>query len=189
MVSRLFRVHMPSKAQWMQVIFLLVVLLSSIGLLRYQERWGWSSEQWANYGYLGIFLFCFLANATVLLPSPALAAAFTMGAILSPAAVGLVAGLGMALGELTGYFAGYVGRTAASKSTVAQRIETWVQQHGFWAILLLAAIPHPFFDVAGLTAGACRYPITRFLLACAVGKTLKALLYAYSGAGILSWFA
>ena len=62
-----------------------------------------------GYGYLGVFLISLLGNATVILPVPSLAVVFAGGGVLNPLLVGLVAGVGEPLGELTGYLAGYGG--------------------------------------------------------------------------------
>ena len=59
-------------------------------------------EQFAEFGYPGIFLIALLANATVLLPAPGVALIYAMGAIFNPIGVALAAGTGGALGELSG---------------------------------------------------------------------------------------
>src|SRR3990170_6959702 len=67
-----------------------------------------------TYGYGGLFVVNIIGSASILLPSPAAASVFGGGAFLSgflglPAFVwvGLVAGLGEAIGEFSGYAAGY----------------------------------------------------------------------------------
>lgn len=62
-----------------------------------------------SLGYLGVFLVAVLGNATVILPVPSMAITFGGGTFLNPILVGLVAGVGEPLGELTGYMAGYGG--------------------------------------------------------------------------------
>ena len=64
-------------------------------------------EEFQQWGYPGIFLIALLANATVLLPAPGVAVIYAMGAIFgNPFGVGLAAGLGGTIGELSGYLAG-----------------------------------------------------------------------------------
>jgi len=48
-------------------------------------------------------------------------------------------------------------------------------------LLVLSAFPNPLFDLAGITAGMMRVPVSRFLLACWIGKTIKSLAIAYLG--------
>jgi membrane protein DedA with SNARE-associated domain len=135
-----------------------------------------------RYGYPGVFLISFLGNATVIFPAPSLAVVFGMGGVLNPLFVGLVAGVGEALGELTGYLAGYGGRAVIEDWEMYHRLERWMQRHGSATIFVLSAIPNPFFDLAGIAAGALRFPLKWFLLSCWGGKTIKTVAFAFIGA-------
>jgi uncharacterized membrane protein YdjX (TVP38/TMEM64 family) len=145
-----------------------------------------------EYGYLGIFLVAVIGNATVLLPVPGLVVVFAGGGVLNPLVVGLVAGLGEPLGELTGYLAGYGGSAVIEDRRNYERFSTWMQRRGFLTIVVLAAIPNPLFDVAGMAAGALHLPVWEFLVACWLGKSIKAVAIAYLGARffqvIIPWF-
>ena len=68
----------------------------------------------AGYGYAGGFLVSVMAGVTII-PAPALPVIFTLGHKLSPLYVGLVAGLGEALGGITVYLTGAGGGTIWSK--------------------------------------------------------------------------
>ncbi len=145
--------------------------------------------QFASYGYLGLFTISVIGNATILLPVPSLAATFVAGGVLNPLLVGLVSAIGMAIGELSGYLAGY-GGTAIIHTEAQdryQRLEDWMRRHGFLTILVLAAIPNPIFDLAGVAAGVLHFPVWYFLLACFLGKLVKAMLFAFAGAQSLTW--
>jgi len=135
-----------------------------------------------RYGYLGIFLISLMGNATVILPAPSLAAVFTVSAVLNPLLVGLAAGAGETLGELTGFLAGYGGRVVVKDRVTFQRLERWMRLYGLLVIFILSAIPNPFFDLAGIAAGVMRFPLWQFLLSCWIGKTLKTLVFALAGA-------
>jgi membrane protein YqaA with SNARE-associated domain len=135
-----------------------------------------------HYGYPGVFLISLLGNATVILPAPSLAVVFGMGGVLNPLLVGLVAGVGEALGELTGYLAGYGGRAVIEDWQMYHRLGRWMQRHGSATIFVLSAIPNPIFDLAGIAAGALRFPLAQFLLSCWVGKTIKTIAFAFIGA-------
>ena len=137
--------------------------------------------QFEAYGYLGIFVISIVGNATVLLPVPSLLVVFAGGTAFSPLLTGLVAGLGEPLGELTGYLAGYGGRAVIENREHYERMRRWMQRRGFVTILVLSAIPNPLFDLAGITAGALHMPVWEFLIACWLGKTLKALVIAWLG--------
>jgi membrane protein YqaA with SNARE-associated domain len=135
-----------------------------------------------RYGYPGVFLISLLGNATVIFPAPSLAVVFGMGGVLNPLLVGLVAGVGETLGELTGYLAGYGGRAVIEDWQMYGRLKRWMQRNGSATILTLSAIPNPIFDLAGIAAGALRFPLKWFLLSCWVGKTIKTVAFAFAGA-------
>ncbi len=135
----------------------------------------------AVIGYPGIFLVSLLGNATVILPAPSLALVFAMGSSLPPLLVGLAAGIGEALGELTGYAAGFGGRVVIEEQAIYGRLRAWMERRGGITILILSLIPNPFFDLAGIAAGTLGYPLWRFLLFCWVGKTIKTTLVAWAG--------
>ncbi len=140
------------------------------------------------YGYLGVFLISMLGTATVILPVPSLAIVFAGGGVLNPLLVGLVAGLGEPIGELTAYLTGYAGNVVVEDSERFDRIRNWMERRGFATLFVLSVIPNPLFDWAGIAAGMLRFPVPRFLLACWMGKTLKAIAIAYLGSVSILWF-
>ena len=146
-------------------------------------------EEFAAYGYPGIFLIALLANATIFLPAPGVAIVFAMGSIFNPIGVALAAGAGGALGELSGYLAGFSGQAVVEQTDAYNRFLPVVQKYGVWAILFLSAIPNPFFDVAGVAAGVTKIPLWRFLLFCWIGQIIKMALFAYAGAYSITWIS
>ncbi len=164
-----------------------LVLLFVIGISIYIFTIRNQAEQFAAYGYPGIFLISILANATMLIPAPGFAIVFAMGGVFNPLLVGIVAGAGAAVGELSGYMAGFSGQVVAEKTKVYERIENWMQRYGTLTIFVLAAIPNPFFDFAGMAAGALKMPLQKFMAACLLGKIVKMLLFAYAGAYSINW--
>lgn len=146
-------------------------------------------QDFAAYGYPGIFLIALLANATVFLPAPGVAVVFAMGGVFNPLGVTLAAGTGGALGELTGYLAGLGGQVVVERTDVYNRIAPQVRKYGGWAILAFSAIPNPFFDLAGIAAGAAKMSVWRFMLFCLIGETIKMSLFAYTGAYSITWLS
>jgi len=110
-----------------------------------------------------------------------------MGAIFNPIYIALAAGAGGALGELSGYLAGFSGQAVIERTNIYERFHGWIEKNGFPAILILAAIPNPFFDAAGIAAGILKMPLLRFLLAVWIGVTIKMFLFAWIGSTSLSW--
>jgi uncharacterized membrane protein YdjX (TVP38/TMEM64 family) len=145
------------------------------------------AAQLATYGYPGIFIIAMLANATVLLPAPGIAIVFAMGSIFNPWLVALFAGSGAAVGELVGYLAGYSGQGFVEHSEVYTRIEPWVRRYGVFAIFIFAALPNPFFDIAGIAAGILKMPILQFFIACWLGEIVKMLAIAFAGSASINW--
>jgi len=161
----------------LRILALFAVLAITVYIYSIQER----VEQFKGWGYPGIFLIAMLANATVLLPAPGVAVIYAMGGMLHPLGVGLAAGTGGTIGELSGYLAGFSGQAVVERTGVYSRIRPWVDKYGGWAILVLSAIPNPFFDVAGIAAGIAKMPMRTFLLFTWVGQFIKMTLFALAG--------
>ncbi len=62
-------------------------------------------QKYAEYGYLGVFIISVLGNATLIFPAPSFTVV-AFGAVLNPYFVGILAGCGAAVGEMTGYTLG-----------------------------------------------------------------------------------
>ncbi len=165
----------------LRVVILLVVILISVLIYVFRDR----VQELKSFGYAGIFLLSILANATIILPAPAVALVFSWGAVFNPILVALAAGAGASLGELSGYLAGFSGQKVVEKTALVTKLVGWMKRYGGWIILLLAFIPNPVFDVAGIIAGMLKMPLRKFLFFCFIGKTLKMLIFAVSGSRII----
>ena len=172
-------------AALLRVLILAAVIGLSVFLFSIRDR----LQHLEVYGYPGVFIFSLISNATILMPVPGAAFAFAMGGVFHPLGVAVAAGSGGALGELTGYLAGFSGQAVIERMDVYVRIRPWVQRYGPWAILVMAAIPNPFFDLVGIAAGVMKMPIGRFLLFCWAGQVIKMIFIAYAGAFSLNWLA
>jgi membrane protein YqaA with SNARE-associated domain len=146
-------------------------------------------DQLRRYGYVGVFLASLISNATIALPVPGIAV--TLGTAMALPGewwlVALVASIGEALGESTGYLAGYGGSAIIENRRVYQRLHYWMENHGMMTIFVLSAIPNPFIDLAGISAGASKYAYYKFLLACWLGKTLKTLVFTWAVVHSAGW--
>ena len=160
-----------------RILALVFVIAISVYIFSIRDK----AEQLSAYGYPGIFLLSLLAYATVLLPAPGVAVVFTMGAVFNPFGVALAAGAGAALGEMSGYLAGFSGQAAIERADIYIRLSQWMRRNGPLTILILSAIPNPFFDLAGVAAGVLKIPLRKFLFYCWIGETLKMTLFAFAG--------
>lgn len=166
-----------------RIAAVVAVVAITIGVFLLGER----AEELAEYGYLGIFILNILANATIVLPAPAIAVVFAMGAVFNPFWIGLAAGAGATIGEISGYLLGYSGQGVIENLDLYKRIEGWTRKYGMWFIGVLAFIPNPLFDLAGMAAGAMKLSLRQFLLATLIGKILRMWLLAYAGQYSLTW--
>ena len=158
-----------------RLIILAVVAAVSIAAFFMQER---ISVERLGYGAVaGAVL---LASGGLVVPVPALAITCTTATFLHPAAVAIIAGLAGTLGELTGYFLGYSGSGVLERRRFYHTVESWMRRRGWLILFLISAVPNPLFDIAGIAAGALRYPLWRYLVAVGLGKQVKFFMIAYA---------
>ena len=146
--------------------------------------------EFAWLAYLTVFGISVLANLTIIVPVPI--AVSTMIAVATkwdPVLIALFASIGGSIGELSGYYAGYLGKRIAMPEDVLgyRRYERWIQRYGVWAIFFLAIQPIIPFDIGGFVAGAARMPMRKFLPALWSGKFPKYVIFTYAGIGLINW--
>jgi len=170
----------PPSTRRLRIIQVLtvVVVLVALGVAVYFRD---HLQELKQYGYAAVFLVGLVSNATLVLPVPGLAVSSVMGGVFSPWIVGIVGGVGQALGELTGYMAGYSGQTWVDGNPTYDRLTRWMQRYGVLTIFVLALIPNPLFDLGGVVAGALRLPLWKFLVSCMAGKVIKNIVFALMG--------
>lgn len=169
------------RTRWLRILALVFAVGLTLFLYLNRHR----VQHLQGYGYAGIFLVSLLTNATLILPIPGVLITSAMGAVFNPFWVALAAGSGAALGELSGYLVGFSGQGIVERAQWHNRIEPYIRRYGGLAILVMAFVPNPAFDVAGIIAGALKMPLRIFLFWCWLGKVLKMLIFAYSGALLL----
>ena len=133
--------------------------------------------------YLVIFVVFLVSNLSLFVPVPfALTILLVTAPQWNPLIIGLSASLGGSIGELSGYFAGALGRKALTKETFMctvdeifcnRSLSRWVEHSGPLAIGVLAAQPIIPFDIAGIIAGSLSMRLRIFFSATLVGKTIK----------------
>jgi membrane protein YqaA with SNARE-associated domain len=178
------------------VAALCIALVPAIGLLFVPDV----ADRLGNFGLIGVFLANIASTATLFIPVPGLTAAaqaliVDQGEKSNPLLVGVMGGAGMAVGEITAYYAGMMashvmqGRELSgprwfrrAAEWTADRIH-WLLRRG-WAMVtlfVLAAIPNPLFEVAGITAGSVRMRFWTFFTSVTAGKILRGIVLAYVG--------
>lgn len=166
------------RVPWPAVLTLVGTLVLTIGLVLIP----FDASRFGSASYGALFVLMLLTNATVVLPAPGLAAAIQAAKTMNPILVGLVSGLAAGLGETTGWLAGRSGGALArlDERTIGKRIRRYVEHWGVLTVFVLAAIPSPLLDVAGLAAGTLGMPWWKFVVACIAGKTARFTILAYA---------
>jgi len=152
-------------------------------------------EMLRRFGYPGIFVVNLLGSATIVLPAPGLAIVIAMAALKSQAGelvfnpfwIGIAAGLGAALGEMSGYAAGFSGQAIIENTKWYDRIHCFTERYGVLTIIVLAVLPFPLFDFAGIAAGSLKMSLPKFFIATLIGKLIKMWIAAYAGATGANW--
>jgi len=189
---------------WLLMAFLVTVMIAAFVGTAVPFLAGWlSQDDFQTLGYPGIFLANFLGTATGFIPVPGLTAGgqalivagsqslFVPGVVIAGAS-------GMTLAESTAYLTGAIGRGIAEEREMPlkgragralHRAAGWVDwamsHYGFATLLVLSAVPNPLFEFAGITAGAVRMNFWRFLLAVAIGKTIRVILLVIIGDALI----
>ncbi len=156
--------------------------LASLALVHFRESLSWLGA----WGYLSVFVVELANSASVLIPTPGHAYTIAIAPALSPTLLGLIGGVGAALGELSGYMVGVRGREALASGRLHRRLYSLTRGRVGATLLVMAALPVPF-DVAGLWAGTVRYPLARFMAFVLAGKVLKVTALALVGHYGLHW--
>jgi membrane protein YqaA with SNARE-associated domain len=146
-------------------------------------------DKFATTAYLVVFGVTLLSNAAIFVPvffhvSIMMAAA----KYWNPALIALAASVAGALGEMTGYYAGYWGKRIAHLENAPgyERLVGWMERYGPWGIFIISVQPILPVDVAGLLAGASKIPVWKFLVPCWAGKLCKYLVACYAGPALWS---
>ena len=164
----------------MVALQLAAMVASSIAVAYLMIRFSTILESLGSWGYVGIAVAEFSNSAMIIMPTPALAYSFAMGAVLNPFILGLIGGTFATLGEFVGYALGRRGAVLLPDRPMVHRMTDWADRWGAIVLFCSAVLPVPF-DIAGIWAGTVRYPIERFAPLVWAGKTIKITLVALAG--------
>ncbi len=140
-----------------------------------------------RWGYLAAFAINALSASSVFLPAPGLAAIIVLTRDYHPFWLGVAAGIGGALGELVAYWLGLHGGRAIEGKRLHEFLVRHMSRHGSLVLLGFSMIPFMPVDVAGILAGATRYPVHKFLIYVAIGKTVQMIGVMYAAAWSIDW--
>lgn len=176
------------KIKWIEEGLLLLGMLAlSAGiaflLLQFQDFFRVSLRSYGYVAYLLVFMVSLLSSSTIFIPTPGIAFILAAAAVWDPLLVGVAAGTGDAIGEMTAYWAGYVGEKIIVDEHMPayQKAAAWMDRHGAWAIFGVALVPVVLFDLVGLAAGALKIRWWKFLIAAWCGKVPRSIVICYLG--------
>lgn len=157
----------------LELLFVVIIIALSVVIFLMRDEIGNVSD----VGYLGLFLLCFLANSTVLLPAPSLMIAASCALIMNPFGVALSAALGSSLGEFVGYAFGTITKDLSPKfQKLLDKLTSKVSNQTV-LVFILALLPLPLFDIVGIYSGGTKMNLVKFFAACFTGKFIKLLVY------------
>lgn len=142
-----------------------------------------------NFSYLGVIVVSAISSASIIFPLPGFAVVFTLGSIMNPLLLGITAGVGAAIGELTGYLIGLGGGKLILKKRakkIAEIQNMFNKYRGRIVIFIFALTPLPF-DIVGIFCGTIKYDLKKFFIALLAGKIIRFIILAYAGFYSINW--
>ena len=152
------------------------------------DIWIWMMELVTVYGYVGAFLVCIIGNISIFIPIPFALIVYAFGSTLNPLLLGLVSGLGSAIGEMVSYFLGWGGRKIieGKYGSRLDAVKRLITRYGVLSVFLVALLPLPD-DLLLIPLGMMRYDFKKTFIALLLGKTLMCIFLAYAGAFSFSY--
>lgn len=143
------------------------------------------AEGLTGLGLLGVFLASFLGHLSIVLKDVIFIPVFLyVSNFWDPLPLGLIGGLGGALGELGAYWMGRgVGKFTRDEKATA--IPKWAKKLGLFSVLLFSLTPLPDTPVLMLL-GSAYFPILAVLVLEIVGKTVLYTGVAVAGGMLYS---
>jgi membrane protein YqaA with SNARE-associated domain len=139
------------------------------------------------WGYVAGFVINMLSSASVVIPGPGFPAVMMMARDLDPIALGIAAGIGGTIGELTGYWLGSQSSESLEGNRIYSFILTAMNKIGGGILFFFGLLPFLPVDAAGLIAGSAKYPVGKFLFWLGLGKVLMSVIILYLTAQAFAW--
>ncbi len=185
-------VEQVRQLKWRRLVLtLLVVAVVSLGLAYLGERLlariAFPRYETGLFAYLTVFAIALVINVSFV-PLPfAVSIMIALAARADPVLVALFGSLGASIGELSSYYAGFVGKRLAIPDDVPgyQLVRNWIRRYGIWAVAVLSFQPVLPFEIAGLLAGAAKMPLYLFFPGVLLGKFPKYVILIYVGTDLV----
>jgi len=143
-------------------------------------------EVMARYGYQGAFFVPMLDNFVTFINVGSFMIIAYLATFLNPFLIGLLAGVGATLGQITSYLFGYTGgQFVIKKLGIYRRVAAWMDKWGNKFIFGVSILPLPLVGFTGIAAGAAKYKLSRYFLYSGAGNILKHIGYCFLASWIL----
>jgi uncharacterized membrane protein YdjX (TVP38/TMEM64 family) len=180
---------------WLALISVTIVVC--VLLIRYWKY----LEQFQILIYLGLFFTAILAGSPIPIPTPCMALTLTLGSRFDPVVIGLIAGLGAAIGSMLVYVTARTGRHFLPSLNIADptnkiytsgigkflqkikipRILKFINKRGVIGVFLFSVFPNPLLMPVLFTMGINRARAWRVAIACWLGNSMLFLALAFLG--------
>jgi len=180
---------------WLALIGATIVVC--VLLIRYWKY----LEQFQILIYLGLFFTAILAGSPIPIPTPCMALTLALGSKFEPVVIGLIAGLGAAIGSMMVYFSARTGRHFLPSLNISdpankvytsrvgkflQRIKIpsilkFVNKRGIVGVFLFSIFPNPLLMPILFTLGINRVGAWKVAIACLLGHSVLFLALAFLG--------
>lgn len=137
--------------------------------------------EWAEYGYLGLFMASFLAATIIPFSSDVVLGLMILGGFDATTSV-IVASIGNWLGGMTNYVLGYLGKWIwiekylRVKKEKVRRFKRWVDKYGSW-LALFSWLPG-IGDVMAIALGLFKVDLWKVGVFMFIGKSARYIIIA-----------
>ncbi|GEM_PF-912017 len=141
-------------------------------------------------GYSALIVAGIVSGLTFFLPVPVLPLVFAVSGVADPAIAAGVTAASMTTGMMGTYFIGkhraklpkkFLQEGNGFAAVWARRAERWLRGTTVSSSFLLALVPNPIYDFAGVIAGSVRVPCLKFLFGTFMGKAVQTAIVAALG--------
>ncbi len=153
------------------ILSVFIAIILALPWLLLQEE----IKQMASWGYVGLFLSCLLASATILIPAGSTMSVVIASTLLDPLLCILVGSISATLGEQSAFLFGKLNSQQAkcSKSKFIIKWQSWMSRKSWMKVFIAAAVPLPIYDIIAVNAGSIHMSWGQYILATACGKIVK----------------
>ncbi|MGC8816627.1 MAG: YqaA family protein [Candidatus Hadarchaeum sp.] len=165
-------------------VFVVVVLGLGLSLLA-TYIYNLPGDFWKSIGYPGIFLLSFIGTSSIVIPIPYTVVLLAISPAFDPILFTVAAGTGSAVGEMTGYLLGFLGRNALGEKRRSQMdaMLRIFRKFGSVAVFVFALTPLPD-DLIFIPLGLMRYSPWKTLAACVAGKFTMVFIIGVVGKAV-----